>query len=108
MKHIQPLAVTLPEMGQKIRGGEGSEGSIGLDSSQASGEGPWHMLVRGHCSQKDLGIIGKEEFIVILFIGLQEKFKLEGVGPACVLGVVLEENSKSLPFPLSSVARFSK
>lgn len=68
MKHTQPLAVTLPEMGQKIRGGEGSEGSTGPGSSQAPGEGPWHLLVRGHCSQKDLGITGKEEFILVLLL----------------------------------------
>lgn len=37
------------------------------------------MLVRIHFDQKDLGILGKEEFTGIV-IGLWEKFKLEGVG----------------------------
>lgn len=37
------------------------------------------MLVRIHFGQKDLGILGKEEFTGV-FIGLWEKSKLEGVG----------------------------
>lgn len=53
-------------------------------------------MTRVPFSLADLGVTEKEEFTGIS-VGFKEKFKLEGVGPVCVLGVIIEENNEHLP-----------
>lgn len=90
MNHAQWPSLDGPE--DESRGGEVRINRAGQEADR--GEGSWHTLAGVHFRRADLGDTEKEEFTGIL-VGLQEKFKLEGVGPACVLGVIIERTMKA-------------